>query len=160
MTKELKWFGTLLLVMMVAFMASCSGCSSNTDKKKKDTIPTFVKADTTAVVRLTEDYLNLVKENRYDEAIEKLSEITNDSVAKLSKETEEMVRKQQKMFPILDYKLDTMEFINEHKVRMTYRIKFMESEDPQFPTTTRLTFSPQRINAQWYLELLSRSEMK
>lgn len=42
---------------------------------------------------------------------------------------------------------------------MTYSIEFFKKEDPNDPiqNTIRITFAPQRINAQWYLALMDKS---
>lgn len=152
----------IVLTMATLFgMASCSGCSSSKDNKDKDTIPTFAKADTTEVLELATKYLDLVKNKQYDDAEAMLSVIENDSVMQLSDEQKRMIRGQQKVFPVLDYHLVDMEFINENRVHVTYAIEFFK-KDPKdsIQNTIRLTFAPQRINAVWYLELLDRSVMK
>lgn len=152
---------SVLTVAMSLCMLSCSGCSSNKNDKKKDTIPTFVKADTAEVLGLATKYLDLVKNQQYDEAEAMLSVIENDSVMQLTDDQKRIIRGQQKAFPVLDYHLVGMEFINENRVHVTYAIEFFK-KDPKdsIQNTIRLTFAPQRINAVWYLELLDRSVMK
>lgn len=149
-----------VVAAIVSGMASCTGCSGK-GEKAKDTIPTFVKADTVEVLNMVEMYLEYVKNKEYDKAIEMLHDITNDSVAPLSAEMESKVREEQKVFPVLSYKRDTMTFINEHRVEVTYDVEFFERDTTtDIPNTVKMTFSPQRINATWYLSLLDRSYMK
>ena len=138
-------------------MPSCSGCSNKSDSEKSDTIPTFVKADTAEVLAMTETYLNHVRNGNYDGAIGMLVQIVNDSVKELSPETEQNIRMQQKTFPVLDYHLTEMKFINENKVKITYDIEFFKKDSAdRIKNTISISFAPQRINAQWYLELLDR----
>lgn len=149
------------IVVFVTFAAclglgSCSGCSSE-QNKETDTIPTFVKADTTEVLNLVEQYLDYVKNNKYDAALAMLNVIENDSIKPLDEETKASIRMQQQMFPVLDYQVEDMKFVNENLVRVTYAIEFFKKEPgSNIPNTTRLSFAPQRINATWYLELLDR----
>lgn len=145
---------------IISGLASCTGCTGKGDKAK-DTIPTFAKGDTVEVLNMVEMYLEYVKNKEYDKAIEMLHDITNDSVAPLSAEMERKVRQEQQVFPVLDYKRDTMSFINEHRVEVTYDVEFFERDSTtNIPNTVKMTFAPQRINATWYLCLLDRSYMK
>ena len=59
----------LFIVAGAIGLRSCSGCSSGDKGKETDTIPTFVKADTTEVLRLTQEYLEYVKNKEYDKAV-------------------------------------------------------------------------------------------
>ena len=146
------------------FLASCSSCSNSKEKggrsaNQTDTVPTFCKADTTQVLKMAEDYLEALKNQKYDEALSKLNLILNDSVKPLPEKDKQMIIRQQQVFPVLDYHLESFKFINEHRVEVTYSIEFFKKEDPNDPiqNTIRITFAPQRINAQWYLALMDKS---
>lgn len=149
---------SLLFITVAMAMPSCSGCSDNKgDSEASDTIPTFVEADTSEVLAMTEAYLNHVRNGQYDEAIGMLVQIVDDTVKTLSPETEQSIRMQQKTFPVLDYRLTEMKFINENRVKITYDIEFFKKDSAdQIKNTISISFAPQRINAQWYLELLDR----
>ncbi len=121
----------------------------------------FNEADTAAVVQLTEEYLDLVKDGQYDQAITMLHDILNDSVRELPQEREANIREQQRMFPVLSYERTDMQFFNPHKVRVTYSVEFFEKEPgSDLPNTVSLTFEPQRIHGEWYLELSDRSHLR
>lgn len=141
---------------IAACLGSCSGGPS-TSKEATDTIPTFVKADTMEVLGLAEQYLNHVRDNEYDAALAMLNVIENDSVKPLDEKTKESIRTQHKLFPVLDYQVEELEFVHENSVRVTYAIEFFKKEPgSNIQNTMRLSFAPQRINATWYLELLDR----
>lgn len=149
-----------LVLAALSTLGSCSGCSRDKDRET-DTVPTFVKADTTEVLHLTEQYLNYVRDKDYDKAIAMLNTIVDDTARPVSEETERDIRAQQRAFPVLAYKVADMEFVNENRVKVTYEIEFFKKNPgDKIPNTIRLTFAPQRINAQWYLELLERSVVK
>lgn len=146
------------------FLASCSSCSSDNKKgggssNPTDTVPTFCKADTTQVLKMAEDYLEALKNQRYDEALSKLNLILNDSVKPLPEKDKQTILRQQQVFPVLDYHLESYKFITEHRVEVTYEIEFFKKENPKDPiqNTIRITFAPQRINATWYLALMDKS---
>lgn len=150
----------LILVAAAIGFGACSGCSSDSGKHK-DTIPTFVKADTTEVLRLTAEYLECVKNKEYDKATAMLRTIVDDSVMPLSEATEQRIRAQQKTFPVLSYRVADMEFVNANRVTVAYAIEFFK-KDPRdsIQNTIRVTFAPQRIGSQWYLELSDKSNVK
>ncbi|MBO5186509.1 MAG: hypothetical protein J6B91_05600 [Prevotella sp.] len=156
-----KLFTAIIVIAVFSLcFGSCSGCSSDKDKGT-DTIPMFVKADTMEVLNLVEQYLDKVRNKEYDAAIAMLCVMENDSVKPLGEELEEEIRVQQQTFPVLDYHVEDMEFINENNVRVTYAIEFFKKEpDSKIKNTIRLSFAPQRINAVWHLELLDRSYMR
>lgn len=150
----------IVIAAFSLFLGSCSGCSSDKEKAS-GTTPEFVKADTTEVLSLAGQYLDNVKNKDYDAAIAMLHVIENDSVKPLDEEVEREIRVQQQTFPVLDYHVEEMEFIDENNVRVTYAIEFFKKEPgSKMKNTIRLAFAPQRINAVWYLELLDRSYMK
>ncbi|MCD8302666.1 MAG: hypothetical protein LUC44_06570 [Prevotellaceae bacterium] len=144
------------LAMCVGILAACGGKAG-----KEEELPMFNEADTAAVVQLTEEYLDLVKDGQYDRAISMLHDILNDSVRELPQEREAHIREQQRMFPVLSYERTDMQFFNPHKVRVTYSVKFFEKEPgSDIPNTVSLTFEPQRIDGEWYLELSDRSHSR
>ncbi len=150
-----------LVFAAIAGMSLFSGCTSCGKGEPEDNIHEITKADTAEVLRLTEEYLNHVKNKEYDEAMVMLNDILNDSVRELSAKRDSAIRMQQQMFPVLNYELTDMKFINSKRVRITYAIEFFE-KDPEsdIPNTVKLTFAPQRIAHTWYLELVERSHFR
>lgn len=146
-----------ITAIVTAALSACSGCSTGKSGDGTDSMPTFAKADTTEVLNLTETYLNHVRDGEYDEAVKMLNVILNDSAMRLTEETEHNIRMQQKTFPVLAYRLTDMEFVNENNVTVTYEIEFFKKDSADnIQNTTHLTFAPQRIGHQWYLELLDK----
>ncbi|MCD8302808.1 MAG: hypothetical protein LUC44_07300 [Prevotellaceae bacterium] len=137
--------------MSLLLCVVCWSCGKGNGKAQK---PLFTAEDTTIVLQLTQEYLNHVHDGEYDAAIAMLHDIMNDSVRDLTQEREESIREQQRMFPVVNYRLDEMEFVDEHRVQVSYVIEFFEKEPgSSIPNTIKLRFVPQRIKDQWYLEL-------
>ncbi len=62
---------------------------------------------------------------------------------------------------MLSYHRTAMMFTTPHNVSISYAIEFFEkSPESDVPNTVVLTFVPQRINKQWYLELSEGTRAK
>mgnify|MGYP001030954838 CR=1 FL=1 len=144
------------LLILTAALSSCSGCSGSSDRQT-DSTPTFVKADTAMVLELAESYLNHVRDKDYDGAVSMLCVIENDSVKPLTEDMRQSIMVQQRTFPVINYRLTDMEFVDANRVKVTYAIEFFEKEPgSSMQNTISITFAPQRINGDWYLELMDR----
>lgn len=147
----------IIVTAVMAALSACSGCSTESRDGSSDSVPEFGKADTAEVLALTGTYLDHVRDGEYDAAVAMLRVIENDSVMTLPETTERNVRMQQKAFPVLAYHLTGMDFVNRHRVRVTYDIEFFKKDSAdRIQNTISLTFAPQRIGNSWYLELLDR----
>lgn len=160
--KLLVRFFLVIIAITISF-SSCSSCGNKNGNgdSKTDTLKTFNKEDTTIVLSMTAEFLQRLKDKNYDAACDMLNKIDNDSVMPLPDKDRETVVNQQKTFPVLDYTLYSFRFLDEHKVEITYTIKFFEKNpDDPIQNTINMTFAPQRINKQWYLALMNKSYMK
>lgn len=150
-----------LFISLVMVMASCSDKKSSQKEITADDIPTFVKADTTIITKIAEEYLELLKVQDYENAFRKLYIIDKNSQPHPIPDDEKTrLLTQTKTFPVLNYKLVEQEFIDEYNVTLAYEIEFFE-KDPSnpIPNTIRMVFNPQRINADWYLCIANKSYM-
>lgn len=151
----------ICILIGTSIFFSCSNCSNKIDHNTKDTVPAFTKDDTTKVLQLTETYLNHMKNKEYDQGLSMLRTIINDSIMPLSEDIKNNIRIQQKNFPVLNFKLSNIEFINANQVSVTYTIEFFEkAPGDDIPNTIRMTFSPQKIKDEWYIELNEKSHIK
>lgn len=150
----------LFVCLAVAF-ASCSDKKQAPKVNPEDEIPTFVKADTTIITKIAEEYLELLKVQDYDNAFRKLYVIDgNGEPHNLPDEEKVRLFNQAKTFPVLSYKLVDQEFIDEYHVTLAYEIEFFEKQEgDNMPNTIRMVFNPQRINADWYLCVANKSYM-
>lgn len=147
-----------------ALFSSCTGCSGNKDGNSAGDKTTaqqlFSKTDTAEVMSLTREFLDLLHNKQYEEAVNMLHVYENDSLKALSPTLRSTLIEQQQAFPVLDYSLVTFTFVDEHKVEVVYRIKFFEKpQGSDIPNTVDLHFAPLRINARWYLTLVDKSLM-
>lgn len=115
----------------------------------------FVKADTTYVLDMVNEYMTHVQNKEYDEALSMLCEFySEDSIFAISDEERERVTKLHKTFPVLKYTVTGMEFNAENDVTVTCAIEFFEKDpNDSIQNTIRLAFAPRRVNAEWMLTL-------
>lgn len=141
------------LVFVISFTA-CNKTKPISSDVDTDTIPTFAKGDTIEVVNMASDYLDCIKKGKYEEAVSRLRYFENDTAKLYSDDVLKSIIRHHKNIPVLGYQLKDMTFVDASHVRLTFSIKFMETEqDSKIPNTVSFTFEPQRINAEWYLGL-------
>lgn len=147
----------LLILVLSTFFISLSACSGSGSRKtniEEDTISTFCFGDTIVVAYKAFRYLNLIKTNKYDEAVSLLRTFKNGRVEILTKEERNSIISYHKNVPVLDYTLEEYNFVDENHVRLTFDVEFMKKDSgSSIPNTVSITFEPQRINADWYLGL-------
>jgi len=156
--KKLILFISLSLLTSI-FLTGCSGCSSRNEDKHE---PVFVKADTVEVLKMAEEYLHLVQAKDYDKAMDMLYDIyPNDSVAPISQKERDKITAQHRAFPVLDFHVADLKFVDADKVRVTYSIEFFKKDpNDSIQNTVRFSFAPERINSVWYLQVMDVSEVK
>ena len=163
--KNLLTLALLCISLGLGFTA-CSGGSSQEKERaekarKEHPEKVFTAKDSAEIIKLTTQYLDLVKEKKNDEAIAMLHNIVRDSIGAIAEEEAKELKETQKVFPVLEYKLNDIKFRNERYVEVTYEVEFFEKNPKeQMPNTYKLTFSPKRINGRWYLTLLNKSDMR
>lgn len=113
------------------------------------------KADTTHVLEIAKEYLDLLKENRIEEAFSKLYEIDEkNSIKPLSAERRRQLEQTLTAFPVLSYKITEVLFFSETDTEVRYTSTFFEkSEDDGRPNTIQCVLNPKRISNTWYLTL-------
>lgn len=147
-----------LIISTSLLIVFCEGCSN---KQKKEP-PIFVKADTTTVLKLIDEYFQHIQNKEYEQAVGMLYKIdTPDSIKDLKEEEKAKIIKELEAFPVLSYRVSEMKFIEADRVRVTYVTEFFKKRPGNsIPNTLSYSFAPERINGKWYLQLMERSEVK
>jgi len=113
------------------------------------------KDDSTKIVELATQYLNLLKENKIDEAISMLHEIDDSANVKpLSDSFMSTLKKQLNRFPVLSYTIDDFQIFSAQHTDLHYTYEFMHKpEGSDIPNTLKGVLSPCRVNGEWYLTI-------
>lgn len=116
------------------------------------------KVDTLALMHNTEEYLDLLKSGEIDQALDKLYEASGDTVLPISQEKKEKIRNMMTVFPVLNYKIDTLLLFSETDTEVRYTIEFFEkAEDDPRPNTLQCVINPRRVGYYWYLTVSDRT---
>ena len=143
-------------VCISCFIIACSG-----DKKEHvrvhpriDTQMARTAQDSADVLNLTNRYLDLLKAEQFDEALNMLYTFNSeDSIVQPISD----VRRREFLntfgsFPVLRYEIDTLLMFNEFDTEVRYTYEFFEKpEGSTMPNTVSGTVCPHRYQGQWYL---------
>ena len=153
MKNGMKYLGGVLLISL---FFSC-GSKQAPDTKIEITQECLHSDDTIKIVQLTAEYLEHLKEKEFEEAMQMLHVIRNDSVFSLTDIDMEKMRVQYETFPVLAYQIKRC-FINGfHETEVAYSIEFFKRiENDNRPNTLNFRLNPQKINNVWYLSLVTR----
>lgn len=150
-----KLYYCLLVVTVICIGSSCS----NKGKKSENPVDVFrselTAADTTAMLRLCDDAMELLKQKQVDQVLASLSEY-NDSTGEVLPLSEEMSRRYARrfqMFPVLDYKRLYYSFMLEGCNDVKYEVTFATAEQTgsEADATTMFMFNPVKVNGAWSL---------
>ena len=148
----------LLAACITLSFSSCTSCSRHKKtftEKKMEFRETLTSEDTTQMLKLADDCMELLKKKDIDKAIGMLNEYDDslNQVLPLSAKTEQSLRKQFKFFPVCKYEREYFSFMLEGLNDVRYKIWF--SDEPATTETgeavTKFMFNPIRIDGTWYL---------
>lgn len=150
--KFLSFFYFVVLLLTFTF----TGCKEKSSRQiESKPLMELSAKDTSDVIKLCSDYLDLLKQQQYEDAIDMLYCIdTLQNINKLSGEQLQNVQRMYRVFPVLEYHLENLEFTTEFDTRVRYSIEFFEkAADDKRPNTTAVYFRPIRKDKQWYLTM-------
>lgn len=156
--KIMRIFPVAFCAVIISLLVACG---SKEQKKEavedgvRVPVMTLTSEDTMTVTNLTKEFLENLKANKLDEAIEMLHYM--DKNKKLVDLPKDMVDKQRKifaMFPVLSYKIDSVIFYSETDSQVKYTVQFFEKEEgDNHPNTTSFFIKPMRVDNKWYLTM-------
>ena len=113
--------------------------------------------DSTTIVKMATQDLDLLKQNKVDEALDLLFEVNESSeMQSLSDSYKTVLKNNLKKFPVLSYSIDDYHLYSDNDVDVRYTYEFMVKPDgapENLPTTMKGALNPVRINGQWYLTI-------
>ena len=146
------------LALVLVFGSFIFSACKNEGKTPVSQAYYFDAQDTTEVLSLCDEYMTHVKNQDYAGAFGMLSKSngTGGSIDYAEHELDALLS-EYKHFPMLDYERVDYCFAGTDSVAVTYKIKFMEkpADQPNFPDSYRVTFSPFRVNGIWHLDVLN-----
>ena len=112
-------------------------------------------ADTTQMLQICDNAMELLKSKKIGEVIASLNEY-NDSTEEISPLSEEMkqrLQRQFKLFPVIEYKRRYYSFMLEGLNDVQYEVTFADSEHSANgkPATFMFMFNPVKVDDEWKL---------
>lgn len=142
---------------IIAFLFSFSSCSN---KKSQEEIRAEFQAsltneDSVQVLKICDDYMNLLKAGNIDDALNTLYEYDEEAEAvnPLSDNTYKKYQSMYKMFPVYDFVREYFSFQEEGLNDVKYKVKFVDSTVTEGADDAFISFmfNPVKVDGTWYL---------
>ncbi len=153
--KKISFILTAVLALSISF-TSCSNKKQQTrDEQVEEFRSMLTAADTTQMLQLCDNAMELLKGKKIDEVIASLYEY-NDSTKEAKPASEKTAKRYKRlftMFPVLEYKRAYFSFMLEGCNDVKYDVVFARAKDAgtdKDPKTAYM-FNPVKINDEWKL---------
>lgn len=151
--KNLRYLSIFFSVLLIT-ITSCSKKGNESEKSMQELINV---GDTTLVINMANDFMQLLKNNEIEQALDLLYTINaEDDVVKISNEQREQFKQMFEMFPVLTYKLETYYFKSWDDNMIKYETEFYKTDKKVAPNKFTVVFNPIRKGDEWYLSLKDR----
>lgn len=140
----------LLLLFALFTTFSCKNNKKSEDEMKKEFQATLTQEDTTAMLQLCDDCMELLKAGKIDDALASLNEYDDSlkSVSPLSEATTNRYKRIFSMFPVCSYVRAYYSFQLEGLNDVKYQVCFSKTDSTM---NTAYMFNPIKLDGKWYL---------
>lgn len=145
----------VLFVLAIVIIAA-SSCT-NKQKSQQDQVQEFRSQltynDTTAMLQMCDNAMELLKQQKYDEVIASLYvyDDSTKSVSSLSEITANSYRRMFEMFPVLEFEREYFSFLLEGCNDVKYNVTFNKVQETGEALKTAYMFNPVKIAGEWKL---------
>ena len=151
--KRILYF--VVAAVAVMCVSSCKEKAKTVLQQENEFRATLSDQDTTQMLKLADDCMELLKNKDIEVALAMLMEYDDSAnqVKPLSDETRKRYTHMFKMFPVLSYTRVEYTFMMEGLNNVKYDIIFAEEEHPEVNGVpkTSFMFNPVKIDDQWFL---------
>lgn len=152
--KKLNLFA-YVTVILVAVLLSCKGKGPVKEEPTEAEIfkSSLTAEDTTQVLSLCNTCMETLKKGDIDKALSMMQMLNPDStLSPLSEEKKMQLKKNFKIFPVLNYTIEYFTFNESGLNDVKYQIEFIKKEpgDPM-PNTIGFMFNPIKVDGKWNL---------
>lgn len=111
-------------------------------------------SDTAAILELSKKYLDMVKLNQIDEALDLLQEFDSTSIKPISAARRAKVQSIYQHFPILNYDINEFRLFSEQNTDVRFTYEFMSKpEGKNLPNTMKGILMFRRYEGKWYMTI-------
>ena len=156
--KRITYYSFILFAAALA-VVSCKNQPKSEEETRSEKIEQFraqlESDDTTTVLRLCDNAMNMLMNKQYDEVISSLYEYTDSTkeVKPLSSETAAKYLRKFKMYPVMRYERKYFSFQLEGCNDVKYDVIFAsgESAGTSTPAIIGYMFNPVKVDGEWRL---------
>ena len=141
-----------------------------TNNKKQVHFKTFEEAsyefvsnltydDTTTVLKLGTEIMELLKKNKVDNALDLLYMVKDHQLYRLDTNKRESLKNRFNMFPVLDYKYENMSFASQGMNDVKYTVTFLTECAKNTSRNIVLMFNPIKIDGNWYFTVKEKGQL-
>lgn len=147
-----------LILFSLSLICSCHHYSGSRGEKtqidaEKEFRESLSSEDTSAVIALSEQFMQSLWNSRVTDAVDMIYVLYNDVVYKKSAAyTSELIQRF-KMFPVLSYKMLYYNFSTEGNNDISYSYTFDKPQDGSEPSSIKLMLNPVYVDGYWFLTL-------
>lgn len=144
---------SLSLLLLLSF-SSCSHKKASRQERVEEFRSTLNKEDTTEMLKLADDAMELLKNRQYDQVLANLCEYDSvKGVRPLSKETAKKYMNMFRMFPVREYQRMYYSFQLEGCNDVKYEVVWATAEQAgtKEPAKTAYMFNPVKVDGVWKL---------
>ena len=150
-----KIFYIIIGLVLVCTVTSCKKKNKTREERIEEFRSMLTTADTTQMLQLCDNAMELLKGKKIDEVIASLNEY-NDStqeVKPLSPLMEKRLKNQFRLFPVLDYRRVYFSFMLEGCNDVKYEVTFATAEQAgtEKAPVTSFMFNPVKKDGEWKL---------
>lgn len=122
-------------------------------------ISSLTHTDTVAVLKLSTDIMELLKNNKIDEALDSLYMIKDSQLYKLDSNKKQSLRNRFKIFPVLNYKYENLSFASQGMNDIKYTIQFRIDSVTNDSKSMVLMFNPVKVEGNWYITVKEKGQL-
>ena len=152
------------ITLCSAFMALClyTACTGKSEKAPADDEAMTLSAnDTTEVIDLMRQYLDLLSNKDFDGAMAMLHQLRNDSLVPMDSVVKKHYDVGMKLMVPLRYELESMIFETESVCLVKYSAVLFDKEDEKDNRPNKMFYAvrPVRLDGKWYLTVSDKNDM-
>lgn len=152
--KSFKIHHSLLLVCLsLLLFTACTGNKNKTEEATEESVMITTAKDTASVQSQCDQYMELLKNQKIDEALDMLYYIDSlQYIIPLPEAQRNNVKRLLNIFPVISYKFDGVIFNSDMDNQVRYTIEFFKKEPgDDRPNTTAIYLKPIRKDDKWYI---------
>lgn len=140
---------TYIILCALGMTATCSCGTKQEAEAKKDFTETVSAQDTTTVMSLTGNCMELFKSGKIDDALNMIYTINDDNLlVTLPDSLRRRMKQRLTLFPVVDYSLESFYFAKNDSNEVKYSFQFAPDNTEM---TMKMVYNPVKLGDEWFI---------